>query len=133
MVRATLLIGMLLALGAFHLDPRWVAAGSDANGSSWYIDGQRSRLLGSHPTVWVRIDHSRDRTLPYRTSIQELVIDCTTFRYHTVESIAHYPDGHIEVMAAESRLRQDRDVTPETVMERVATMACDVARQPVAD
>jgi hypothetical protein len=73
----------------------------DASGSHYLIE--RRELSAAIPsgsiTVWVRGEHSRDRTVAYRTSLRRITLDCAG-SYQVTAFSSRMPDG---------RLRDDWD------------------------
>lgn len=80
-------------------DEDWTYTGTSSDGSDWYIS-TANWLAGKSTDIvapmWVKIDHSRNKTTALRTSYALYSVNCPHQTYYFTEWIGEYPDGRRE-------------------------------------
>jgi len=103
----------------------WRPVTSAADGTVYSIDPERIRTVGGRRQVWMKGDHSRDRTERARSLMTLVSIDCSA---STIRTLA---DNKYDSYGKTISTRTNPDygigynpITPETIAENVAKLAC---------
>lgn len=123
---AVLVIASTFATAAFPqaADERWVYVVTDRNGAVWYLNRRLSYLRGNNPTAWFRIDHSSNRTVKWRTSMNRTEFDCLNHRIRIISIRNYLPDGRSEEGLP---ILGFRDVVPDTISESISEAVCTLS------
>lgn len=100
----------------------WLPVASGANGSRYFI--RISDLINStnqKPRVWIKTDHSKNKTVEYRTMMALITFDCVGETYTTLSQTSHMPDGSI---GRNWKGRQTDYIEPDSVAEIWASRVC---------
>lgn len=107
------------------LNNRWFEISSDVNGTIWrakYKDLNKSK--GRH-RVWVELDHSRDKTIKHRRSLQLIEFDCASKLTRTLELIRYDALGRVsESLTWPEFMANWSNVPPDTVIEGASDNVC---------
>jgi len=107
------------------LNNRWFEISADVNGTIWrakYKDLNKPK--GWH-RVWVELDHSRDKTIKHRRSLQLIEFDCTSKRTRTLELIRYDAQGRVsESLTWPEFMANWSNVPPDTVIEGASDNVC---------
>ena len=140
------MIGMLLALAAaaptpeqmewlkynapdgfdIYPDGIWVRAGADGTGAAYGMrleDLQPQKGMPS-PTIWMRGDHSRDKTAPYRSEKFRVTFNCLGHTYRVGTSIRYKADGSTYSSRYASLYDAFVDVVPGSIGEHWFSLVC---------
>ena len=82
----------------------------------------RQTLQAGRITVWVIADHSRDRTVPYRRSRQQMAFDCNG-AFRTTAFTSYMPDG--QVHDEWQRPGTMKQIEPGTLAASLEPVLCD--------
>ena len=106
-------------------DDIWQLIGVTNDGASFHIrwaDKPSSRQTGS-VTVWFMVDHSANRTVPYRTQLRLIEIRCYNSWYADIQQTRHWANGRQET--DRSRLPLDGYyAVPGSIAIDMVRMAC---------
>jgi hypothetical protein len=95
----------------------------DASGSHYLVE--RRELSAAIPsgsvTVWVRGEHSRDRAVPYRTSLRRITLDCAG-SYQVTAFSSRMPDGSLR--DDWDRFGASRKIETGTMPESLESVLC---------
>ena len=114
---------LLFATPAVGADWRYV--GTSDNGTTIYVDMETMRPTGDTVNVWVRYDHSRDRTIRFRETKQLVTYNCSA-RTSTLRSYISYDANGRVVDSGDIstyQLRQN-NVAPDTIGDAIMTAVC---------
>lgn len=95
-----------------------------SNNSFYQLEREDARetLQAGRITVWVVADHSRDRTVRYRRSRQQLAFDCNgAFRITAFTS--YMPDGRVNDDWQRSGIM--KQIEPNTLAASLEPVLCD--------
>ncbi len=103
----------------------WSPLTSASDGTVYSIDPDRVRTVSGRRQVWLKGDHSRDRTERARSSMTLLSIDCSASTIRTL--VENKYDSYGKTIS--SRTNTDygigyNPITPETIGEDVAKSVC---------
>lgn len=121
---AVCLISAATALAQVEEIPEWVLIGTSTLGSDLYV--RPSDVRGFDPqsplrAIWVKLDHSRNKTVKFRSATQRYVIDCSQGTYQEAEGVGYMPNGISENLDGDFAVRL---VVPDTVIARIVEAAC---------
>lgn len=114
---------LLQAASIAHAEWRPITSAGD--GTVYSIDPERIRTVGGRRQVWMKGDHSRDRTERTRSSMALDSIDCSAFTMRTLAENKY--DSYGKTIS--TRTNPDygvgyNPITPETIAENVAKLVC---------
>jgi len=121
-----MVITSALAMQAASQPQRWFQITNSDAGSVVYLDAERADFSGEMPTVWLRYDHTRDSTVPFRSSMVREQIDCATLRSRYL-SITRYRADGTSFTEAGSGLWGE--TIPDSIGEQIARRVCELARE----
>ena len=106
-----------------YADGTWVSSGTDVSGTEYSIRLEDLMAQTSNfRTVWMRGNHIKDKTVPYRTTTMKIAFSCKEQTY-SVGTIVHYKqDGN--VFAQFTFPYQPRDLIPGSIAEHWAKRVC---------
>lgn len=114
---------LALALGsAAHAE--WVKVGITADDADYYLDADRIRKVGSKTHIWVKMDHRRDRTVNYRTSMALMSFDCGAQTWKTLSVTTFDSYGRTTSNSGMMPDYGGEAILPESVGERISLVAC---------
>jgi hypothetical protein len=135
MLRSTRAIAVcVVMLGAAPARADWLPVGTSTNDSIWFMDGGRVKSSGGKVHAWVKIDHSKDRSVTWRESKRLFSFDCTTEKYKMLSYVNY--DTYGKVVASQSFSDSSygigyEPIIPESMVETIGDVACAiVARAP---
>ena len=105
----------------------WVQVDTSADGAVWYMDPVRSRTVGNHRQAWVKVDHTRDRSVAYRSSLELFSYNCDA-RTSRILSFTDY-DSMGKVMRTQTQPDYGYEtgyspVVPDSIGETLMNRAC---------
>lgn len=105
----------------------WVSIGSATNGTEWFMDWNRIKTLGGKKQAWIQMDHSKNRSVTWRRSLQLMSFDCSASTYRTLSFIAY--DAYGKVVTSKSYPDYGYGVgydplVPESMAESASLVAC---------
>jgi len=127
MFKKVMLICLGLATIAAPAHAEWVSIGSATNGTEWFMDANRIKTVGSKKQAWIQLDHSRNRSVSWRQTLQLISFDCSASKYRTLSIIAY--DAYGKVVSSENYTDYSYSVgydplVPESMAESASLVAC---------
>lgn len=103
----------------------WDARIDADGGSTYFLDRTRTRADGDRRQVWLKGDHSHDRSERSRSSMTLVSIDCRSMSTVTLSWTSYSPEGRplASVEAADDGTGY-QPIVPESVVDRVAATVC---------
>lgn len=102
----------------------WFPVGSDANGAIWLIKaGDMNNNSNYRPWVWVKKDHSHDKSTKARTSQSLQIIDCGARTSDVRTTIGFRRDGTL-LWNAQSAGPSPQPILPATMADTVRRSVC---------
>lgn len=121
---AFLVFGLLST--AAHAE--WLPVAESRNGTIWFVDPERIRVVGGKIQVWAKLDHSRDGSVKWRESKHLVSINCADNTSLLLSYINYDSYGKIGSSNSFPDYGSGYDpIVPDSVMEAVAKVACIVA------
>jgi len=117
-----------LMLSAVSQDANWTPVASATTGTVWKMRRTDvSNETDLNPTVWVVLDHSRDKTKIERETKQLINFDCRKKSYQILSSIKYRSDGTV-ISSDEEMANPYRHsyAPPDSVVEGAMLAACPV-------
>ena len=111
----------------------WLEAGEDASGSVWYLDPTRSDLSRNIVIAWIRVDHSRDRSIAHHWTERLGEIDCAAHTYRILVTTHSDRAGHLSSSDEGGPGSPFVEIIPESIFEAVANLACARASNSAAN
>lgn len=71
----------------------WTLTARTASGSLWFLQYKDINRGGPYVTVWIKIDHTFDKTQKARISMTKVKFDCAGDTSETYSLIEYGPDG----------------------------------------
>jgi hypothetical protein len=102
----------------------WKAVATSVTGTVWHMrerDAQNQMIAA--PRVWLKLDHSRDRSVVYRETKQFIEFECAARRTKTLETLRYNAEGGLVGQDTPS-YPSFSYVPPDTVIEAVLMWAC---------
>lgn len=105
----------------------WVSIGSATNGTEWFMDWNRIKTVGNKKQAWIQLNHSRNRSVSWRQTLQLVSFDCSAAKYRTLSIIAY--DAYGKVVSSENYNDYSYGVgydplVPESMAESASQVAC---------
>lgn len=104
-IEAAALLGVM-SLALVPIAPafaaNWVYLAESTSNAVYYYDSETIRRSGNQVTVWVKGDHSRDKTVKMRESKARYRYDCAERTSTLLQLVDYYPDGKIETFTWET-------------------------------
>jgi hypothetical protein len=105
----------------------WIPIGTSVDNSVWQMDATRIRTVGSKQQAWVKVDHSRDRTVPWRESLRLFSFDCTAQTYKMLSYVNR--DSYGKTVGSRSFSDYGSSIgyeplVPDSMAESVSEIAC---------
>lgn len=115
----------LLSSTVAHAD--WFEIGTSSNNSVWMVDFERMKVISGKVQVWVKADHSKDRTINYRQSMRMFSFDCKQSKVRLLSSVTY--DSYGKVVSSNTYPDYSygtgyEPITPESMLEEVSKVAC---------
>jgi hypothetical protein len=106
----------------------WIRVSSSVAGSVYYMDGERISSENGRVRAWVKVDHSKNRSVRYRSEMQLWSFICASQKTKLL-SYTEYDSYGKTVGSNDMSDSVYSDVgysavTPETVAETIMTIAC---------
>lgn len=103
-------------------DNEWLPVITGASGAIFMIRAKDlNNSTDKSPKVWIKTDHSKNKTVEYRTMMALISFDCTADKYTTLSQTAHMPDGSI---GHRWKGYETNYIVPETAAEAWAAAVC---------
>lgn len=120
-------MSLLLAVSCGHAWADWVKV-SNNESLAFYMDTAISKKVGSNVMIWVLRDHAsvqRGSAGPYLSSKDQIEVDCRGRRIRRIYSSDHPQRmGEGKFVHSEHGPMSWNDVSPGTVIKRIADIAC---------
>lgn len=110
-----------------YADGVWVSAGTDSTGSRYAIrmEDMKEPKKSAYKTVWLRGEHQKDKTRPYRTSKFRLTVNCEAKTSSNGTWVNYRADGSIHSTGQGSALHYT-DIIPGSIGDQWRKMICDI-------
>lgn len=129
---ATIALGLALATAPTLARAEWVKVSTSARESDFYMDGARITSENGRVHAWIKVDHSRNKSIKYRSEMELISFICSSQKsrvlqyteydsYGNVVGSSTIPDTTYSDVGYET-------VTPETVNETLMRAACAVTQ-----
>lgn len=118
----------LICLGlASAAQAEWLVIDRTDTGATMAMDASRIRTVGNRVQAWVQFDHSRDRGVSYRKSLELWSFDCNA-QTMKVMSVVRY-DSYGKVVSSQANPSSYGDygyapITPDSLGEGAFKVAC---------
>jgi len=133
MLRVVSIVAAAAFSAAFVQPERWAWLSSNASGSVWYLDTDRSEMTGLNPRAWIRIDHSGDSTMRgVRETLRRIHLDCANFRYRILSASSSTAAGRSVRDTGATPFSSFRPIEPNSPVEDLAAFVCETALHPPA-
>jgi hypothetical protein len=124
-VMAAGLASLSLFSSAAHAE--WMRLITSRGGAVWYMDPDRIKKVGGKTQAWVKIDHTSDRSVSWRETLQMISFDCPGQKYRMLSYVAY--DTYGKTVGSKNQPDYGYGVgydpiIPDSVMESVAEVAC---------
>lgn len=91
------------------------------------MDAERIRTVGNHRQAWVKVDHSQDRSVSYRETIELFSFDCAARSYRLLSYVDY--DSYGKVVNSHSQPDYSygtgyEPIIPDSIGETISTVAC---------
>lgn len=116
------LAGIVLGVDA-QAEESWVLVSESAKGAQYYVRVKDITNASNYPTLWVKGDFSKDKTVPFRVVMAQYQIDCANQTSVTKARIIYRPDMTIKSSDTYPSA-QPKPIPPETVMDGIARNVC---------
>jgi hypothetical protein len=114
----------LLMAAAPALAANWVYVTTNDVGSDYYYDSDTIQRSGNQVTFWQKTDHSRDKTVKERESIDRYRFDCAMRTRTLLQVTNYYPDGNNESYTFSTYEQKENAVIPDTAGESMLEAVC---------
>lgn len=104
--------------------PDWLSFSEDAQGTVFYIlrtDVEKAVAGGTDNRFWVKMDHSKDKTVSARKTMMYFSMDCVQQTTTVLSATTYYANGKRKELGSDL---SPQFITPETHMETVAKALC---------
>ncbi len=108
----------------------WLRLAESTIGQVWYVDPLRVKAVSGKTQAWVKIDHSKDRSVSYRHTMNLFSFECATEKYRMLSTAAYDSYGKVVF----SRSAPDygygvgyESVIPDTMTESVFKLVCSTS------
>lgn len=108
---------------AVAVPPGWSMIAQGDTGSIWAIHDKTMTRDRGVVSLWVRIDHSRDKTEPARTTRGRLSVVCESRKFWWRSLTAFAASGR-ELPQRWSRSSLSEDIAPDTMEELIWRRVC---------
>lgn len=109
--------------GVAWADDSWTPVSESSAGTVHSVRTKDIINATNNPTVWVKGDASRNKTVPYRISMSQYQIDCVNKTSATKARIVYGPDMALLYSETYPHARSG-PIAPDTVMEEIARNVC---------
>ena len=110
--------------GASALAANWIYVAANEVGTVFYYDADTIQRSGTQVTVWMKWDHSRDKTAKERERKGRSRYDCEQRTETLLNSTVYYPNGQNRSFTWEAYDQSARPVVPDTVGEAILETVC---------
>jgi hypothetical protein len=106
----------------------WVRVAGGVNGSVYFMDPARITKSGDRTHAWIKVDHSKNQSVKYRSEMQLKSYICSSRKSRLLQYTEY--DSYGKVVGSESFTDFTYSesgyshVTPDTVEETLLTIAC---------
>ncbi len=105
----------------------WVSAGYDVTKTEYMLSAKDMRKSdGKGGYIWMRMDHSRDKTIPHRSSMRRYYFNCTANQFQPMTWITYNADKTVRSQGGNSTYSQYsmQDVIPGSIGEHWMKLVC---------
>jgi hypothetical protein len=117
-----------LCLAALPVAPvyaaNWVYVVTSAKNTDYYYDADTLQRSGDQVTVWLRLDHSRDKTKKQRESKDWYRYNCVKRTFTLLYTVNYYPDGKSVSFSYDTYEQRVNPVVPGSLAEDLLEVIC---------
>lgn len=119
------LFAAAFAMPATAFAENWVRVGENSNGAVFYYDADSIAFDGKTAAIWIKTDHSQDKTVKRRQSKKRNIYDCEA-RTVFISVIVDYDKfGRVIFSHKYSKIENpEADVVPGSIGEAYMEIAC---------
>lgn len=127
-MRIKIALAAIATLCAVQAKAEWLKLSTSSNGDVWLIDPTRMKSLGGRKfEVWIKMDHSRNRSISYRTSLNLFGINCSSQKYKLLSYVNY--DSYGKVVSSHTFTEYGYEIgyepiIPETMVESISNAVC---------
>ncbi|MBT2242344.1 hypothetical protein JQK15_02230 [Sphingobium sp. BHU LFT2] len=105
----------------------WESIGSATNGTEWFMDGNRIKTVSGKKQAWIKLNHSRNKSIQWRETLQLISFDCQAGKYRTLSVISY--DSYGKVVSSQNYSDYSYGVgydplVPDSMAESASLIAC---------
>jgi hypothetical protein len=123
-----MLVGLTLAIAASPARAEWIPVSVGTNGSVFSMDASRIMKVGNRVQAWVKVDHSKNAAVKYRSEMQLWSFICSTRKSRLLQYTEY--DSYGKVVGSNSVDDSEyteigySHVTPDSVGETQLNVGC---------
>ena len=117
-------IGLALMPIAPAFAVNWIYVDADADNTVVYYDADTIQRSGDQVLVWVRYDHSRDKTEKARETKVRAIYDCAARTFISRAAITYFPNGNVDTFEVPSYQQRSFSVVPGSIAEALLEAVC---------
>ncbi len=102
----------------------WIYVDADADNTVLYYDADTIQRSGDQVLVWVRYDHSRNKTEKARETKVRAIYDCAARTFISRAVIRYFPNGNVEPFEVPSYQQRPFSVVPGSIAETLLEAVC---------
>lgn len=104
-------------------DSEWLPLEKTISGSVWNIRAAdvKSEDADKNPKIWVKSDHSKDKTTQARTTMMYVELRCESSQFRMLELVSYNSNGVPIYSSSQGPVSM---IVPETMMEAVSRQFC---------
>jgi hypothetical protein len=119
---AALIALLLAATPVFAAE--WVRTGESYNNAISYYDAETIRRFGKEVEVWIKEDHSRDKTVKYRETKTHLRYNCVLRTFTVYEHIEYSKNGEPLAWIVSADRQRPSKILPNSHGELMLKLLC---------
>lgn len=102
----------------------WVYVATDRDNTVFYYDSDTIQRSGNQVTVWIKQDHSRDKTVKERESISRYRYGCAEKTLTRLQLTNYYPNGTMDTVIVKPYEQEELAIPPGTVAASLLEAVC---------
>lgn len=120
-------VGLAIFLPSAPAAAEWIPIGTSVNEATWLMDADRVKVVSGKVQAWIKVDHSKDRTVTWRESKRLISFDCNADKFRML-SFVNY-DSYGKVVASKNYSDYGygigyEPVIPDSMIETASKLAC---------
>ena len=102
----------------------WVYVVTDPDNAVVYYDSDTLQRTGDEVIVWVKWDHSRDKTVKERESKDRAIYDCSAGTRTVLSIWDYFPNGEVNSIEYKPSEQTAKSVPPDSMGETIMQAVC---------